>query len=318
MDKKQVPELLSLYLLYGRHLICNEIESLSENLSFILYIYLTTIKKDSRGKLNYLADDSEIERADDNHGNSFSLAAMDSSTTYRNDPRWDGDNATQENYDRYADYLMHGSSSGSAMYDRMRDIGNLIDKIFLADNGDGKNLPDGQIYDFANINYGASVDDLKKAINDVIGLFYNREGKVYDQAGNEYDLKFGTKEIPDKYIENGCYARAEIMVHILRENFEGFKNIKSIDFHYVDIRGSDKWQKHIVPIIAFKGERGEKHIVDPVFSDRLINYNTWGSYYMGGKTYNPNTSSSNQYYNGRMVPEKIRLKRSKEVLDSFK
>lgn len=80
MNKKQtqLQEISALYLLYSRQIICDEIESMSENLSYIFYVYQTIIKEDSGDGLNYIAVDSGIERAGDNHGNTSSndLRAM--------------------------------------------------------------------------------------------------------------------------------------------------------------------------------------------------------------------------------------------------
>ena len=68
------------------------------------------------------------------HGNSFSLANMVTSTTYGGDPRWSGENATAENFARFSDYLSHGSSSGSAMYDNMiSDLKEMLHDEYTTD-----------------------------------------------------------------------------------------------------------------------------------------------------------------------------------------
>ena len=155
-------------------------------------------------------------------------------------------------------------------------------------------------------------------LNNIVKDFYNREKDAYN-------LKFGTKTEKDRYTDNACFARAQIMATYLKHIAEkiGDEKIVSIDFENVTI-GGPKWNNHIVPRVTT--ENGDIYNVDPALSDKPLAYNSRKSrneWYNAikdstspkSRVIDSETSKENYYY--KYIPETEKFDKARSGLDRY-
>jgi hypothetical protein len=95
-----------------------------------------------------------------------------------------------------------------------------------------------------------------------------------------FDILAAQKQIPFKYPETGCYARAHEMVRIL--DSKGITSAKI--FMDGDLRlttnnspkGFVEWSYHVAPVVKVKiNGKEEVYVIDPSIFDRPVPVNEW-------------------------------------------